>query len=77
MAVNAPGEFWAVLRLAYICDMMPKNGTRGRFCLSQQAAQKLSDMGYTGIYEFGGIIDWTGEVVTESSGANEAGKEKG
>lgn len=27
--------------------------------------QKLADMGYTHIYEFGGIIDWTGEVVKE------------
>ena len=32
---------------------------------SKQAAQKLFDMGYTNIYEFGGINDWTGEVVTE------------
>ena len=32
---------------------------------SKQAAQKLFDMGYTNIYEFGGIIDWTGEIVTE------------
>lgn len=31
---------------------------------SIEAAQKLADMGYTHIYEFGGIIDWTGEVVT-------------
>ena len=33
---------------------------------SKQAAQKLSDMGYTNVYELGGIIDWTGEVVAES-----------
>lgn len=33
---------------------------------SKQAAQKLSDMGYTNVYEFGGIIDWTGEVMAES-----------
>lgn len=32
---------------------------------SKQAAQKLFDMGYTKIYEFGGIIDWTGEIVAE------------
>ena len=32
---------------------------------SKQAAQKLFDMGYTNIYEFGGIADWTGEIVTE------------
>lgn len=31
---------------------------------SKQASQKLVDMGYTNVYEFGGIIDWTGEVVT-------------
>ena len=31
---------------------------------SAEAAQKLADMGYTQIYEFGGIIDWTGEVAT-------------
>ena len=34
---------------------------------SKQAAQKLFDMGYTNIYEFGGIIDWTGEIVTEET----------
>ena len=31
---------------------------------SKQASQKLADMGYTNIYEFGGIIDWTGAVIT-------------
>ena len=35
---------------------------------SKEAAQKLFDMGYTNIYEFGGIIDWTGEIVTEDAG---------
>lgn len=29
---------------------------------SKQAADKLADMGYTNIVEFGGIIDWKGEV---------------
>ena len=33
---------------------------------SKQAAQKLFDMGFTNVYEFGGIIDWTGEVVTSA-----------
>lgn len=32
---------------------------------SKEAAQKLADMGYTNIFEFGGIIDWTGDVVTQ------------
>ena len=30
---------------------------------SKQAAQKLADMGYTNLYEFGGIMNWTGPVV--------------
>ena len=30
---------------------------------SKEAAQKLADMGYTGILEFGGIITWPGEIV--------------
>ena len=38
---------------------------------SKKAAQKLFDMGYTNIYEFGGIIDWTGEVVTDQTPARE------
>ena len=31
---------------------------------SKEAAQKLADMGYVNIYEFGGIIDWEYEIVT-------------
>lgn len=30
---------------------------------SRQAAEKLVAIGYTNIVEFGGIIDWTGEIV--------------
>ena len=30
---------------------------------SKEASQKLADMGYVNVYEFGGIIDWTGETV--------------
>ena len=29
---------------------------------SKQAAAKLAAMGYSNIIEFGGIIDWTGEI---------------
>lgn len=32
---------------------------------SKQAATKLAEQGYTNVYEFGGIIDWTGEIVSE------------
>ena len=30
---------------------------------SKQASQKLVNMGYTYIYEFGGINTWSGEIV--------------
>lgn len=29
---------------------------------SKQASEKLVKLGYTNVYEFGGIIDWTGDV---------------
>ncbi|MBQ3417173.1 MAG: rhodanese-like domain-containing protein [Ruminococcus sp.] len=29
---------------------------------SKEAAKKLADMGYTDIVEFGGILDWKGEI---------------
>ena len=32
---------------------------------SKQASEKLVKLGYTSIYEFGGINDWTGETVGE------------
>ncbi|MBQ3256681.1 MAG: rhodanese-like domain-containing protein [Oscillospiraceae bacterium] len=31
---------------------------------SKEAAEKLVKLGYTNIVEFGGILDWTGEIVT-------------
>ena len=37
---------------------------------SKEAAQKLADLGYSQVYEFGGIIDWTGEVVKSDAGSN-------
>ncbi len=33
---------------------------------SKQASKKLADLGYTNIVEFGGILDWKGETVTEN-----------
>ena len=30
---------------------------------SKEASEKLAKIGYTNVYEFGGIIDWDGEVV--------------
>ena len=32
---------------------------------SKEASQKLSALGYTNVYEFGGILEWTGELMTE------------
>ena len=29
---------------------------------SKQASQKLADLGYTNVIEFGGILDWPGEI---------------
>ncbi len=29
---------------------------------SKEAAEKLANIGYSNIYEFGGIIDWTGDI---------------
>ena len=34
---------------------------------SKEASQKLSDMGYTNVYEFGGIVYWTGEIVIDDT----------
>ena len=34
---------------------------------SKEAAQKLFDMGYDNVYEFGGINTWSGEIVTEDT----------
>lgn len=47
-------------------ELPDKNQTIYVYCRSgnrsKQAATKLADMGYTNIIEFGGIIDWTGDV---------------
>ena len=32
----------------------------------KEAAERLAAMGYSNIYEFGGILDWTGETVSEN-----------
>lgn len=35
---------------------------------SKQAAEKLANLGYTQVLEFGGIITWPGEIVTAEEG---------
>lgn len=37
---------------------------------SKQAAGKLAAIGYTQIYEFGGILDWTGEIAAKEMEAS-------
>ncbi|MCR5107362.1 MAG: hypothetical protein K6B28_04290 [Lachnospiraceae bacterium] len=41
---------------------------------SKEAARKLADMGYVHVYEFGGIEDWTGEIVTDDENGSAGGK---
>ena len=40
---------------------------------SKQAAEKLVAMGYTNIYEFGGINTWTGDIVTNEEETTKVG----
>lgn len=42
---------------------------------SKEAAQKLAEIGYTNVYEFGGIIDWTGDVVSEEEESEKESEE--
>ncbi|MDO4733795.1 MAG: cyclophilin-like fold protein [Lachnospiraceae bacterium] len=37
---------------------------------SKEASQALADMGYTNVFEFGGINDWTGEIITPEVTSN-------
>ncbi len=41
---------------------------------SKEASQKLADMGYVNVYEFGGIEDWTGDIVTDDADGSTGGK---
>ena len=65
-AVNLPNEEIGTERPRELPDLHQillvycRSGRR-----SKEAAQKLFDMGYTHVFEFGGIIDWTGEVTTD------------
>ena len=58
-------------------DLPDKDQTIYVYCRSgnrsKQAAEKLAAMGYTNIIEFGGIIDWTGDVVTDEDAEETTG----
>ena len=65
-AVNIPNESIGTEEIPQLPDkdqlilVYCRSGNR-----SKQAAGKLVNLGYTNIVEFGGILDWTGETVTE------------
>ena len=63
-AINLANEDISTTDLELLPD---KNQTIYVYCRSgnrsKQAAEKLVAMGYTNVVEFGGILDWTGEVV--------------
>ena len=64
-AINVPNE---VIGTAEIMELPDKDQLILVYCRSgnrsKQASEKLVALGYTNIYEFGGINDWTGETVS-------------
>lgn len=65
-AINIPNEAIAAENVQQLPDkeqlilVYCRSGNR-----SKQASEKLVDLGYTNIVEFGGINDWSGEIVTQ------------
>ena len=62
-AINIPNESIGKEEIAELPD---KDQTIYVYCRSgnrsKQASQKLVDLGYTNVIEFGGIIDYSGEI---------------
>ena len=65
-AINVPNESIGTDEIPKLPD---KNQLIMVYCRSgrrsKEAAEKLVKLGYTNIVEFGGILDWTGETVSE------------
>ena len=63
-AINIPNETIGAEEISALPDKAQlilvycRSGRR-----SKEAAEKLVKLGYTNIVEFGGILDWTGEIV--------------
>jgi len=55
------------MRVGIIRDWDAKWYADKDFADYQSSEQKLADMGYTNVYEFGGIKDWTGETEKGSN----------
>ena len=64
-AINIPNETIGTVDIQELPD---KNQLILVYCRSgnrsKQASQKLADMGYTNVVEFGGINSWPGETVS-------------
>lgn len=62
-AINVPNEEIGTVEIAELPDKAQlilvycRSGRR-----SKEAAEKLVKLGYTSIVEFGGILDWKGEI---------------
>ena len=65
-AINVPNES---IGTSEIPELPDKNQLIMVYCRSgrrsKEASEKLVKLGYTNIVEFGGILDWKGETVTE------------
>ena len=65
-AINIPNE---TIGREEIPELPDKNQMILVYCRSgnrsKQASEKLADLGYTNVLEFGGIIQWPGETVTQ------------
>ena len=66
-AINVPNES---IGTAEIPELPDKDQLIMVYCRSgrrsKEASEKLVKLGYTNIVEFGGILDWKGEIVTEN-----------
>ena len=64
-AINVPNE---TIGTAEIPELPNKDQLIMVYCRSgrrsKEASEKLLKLGYTNIVEFGGILDWKGEIVT-------------
>jgi len=65
-AINVPNE---TIRKKAIPELPREDQLILVYCRSgnrsKQASEKLVSLGYTNVYEFGGINEWTGETVSE------------
>ena len=65
-AINVPNETIGTTEIPELPDkdqlimVYCRSGRR-----SKEVAEKLVKLGYTNIVEFGGILDWKGEIVTD------------